>query len=44
MLEVKLPRPCQRLTLAHDRACIDGRTAELEFLYERQARVEKMAA
>ena len=44
ILEVKLPRPRQRLTLAHDPAYIDCRAAVLEFLYEKQAHVEKMAA
>ncbi len=44
ILEVKLPRPRQRLTLAHDPAYIDYRAAVLEFLYEKQAHVEKMAA
>ena len=44
ILEVNLPRPRQRLTLAHDPAYIDYRAAVLEFLYEKQAHVEKMAA
>ncbi|WP_434513442.1 ABC transporter ATP-binding protein [Dechloromonas sp. ARDL1] len=44
VLEVKLPRPRERLTLAHDPAYIDCRAAVLEFLYEKQAHVEKEAA
>lgn len=44
VLEVKLPRPRDRLTLAHDPAYIDYRAAVLEFLYEKQAHVEKVAA
>jgi nitrate/nitrite transport system ATP-binding protein len=44
ILEVNLPRPRHRLTLAHDPAYIDYRAAVLEFLYEKQAHVEKMAA
>ena len=44
ILEVNLPRPRDRLTLAHDPAYIDCRAAVLEFLYEKQAHVEKIAA
>jgi nitrate/nitrite transport system ATP-binding protein len=44
VLEVNLPRPRARLTLAHDPAYIDCRAAVLEFLYEKQAHVEKEAA
>lgn len=44
ILEVKLARPRQRLTLAHDPAYIQARAAVLEFLYEKQAHVEKEAA
>ena len=44
ILAVNLPRPRQRLTLAHDQAYIDCRAAVLEFLYEKQAHVEKIAA
>ena len=44
ILEVKLPRPRARLELAHDPAYIDCRAAVLEFLYEKQAHVEKQAA
>jgi len=43
ILEVKLPRPRNRLTLAHDPAYIDCRAAVLEFLYEKQAHIEKAA-
>jgi nitrate/nitrite transport system ATP-binding protein len=41
ILEVNLPRPRHRLTLAHDPAYIGYRAAVLEFLYEKQAHVEK---
>ena len=44
ILEVNLPRPRHRLTLAHDPAYIGYRAAVLEFLYEKQAHVEKLAA
>ncbi|MEY2632577.1 MAG: hypothetical protein RIR00_1231 [Pseudomonadota bacterium] len=44
ILEVNLPRPRTRLTLAHDPAYIDYRAAVLEFLYQKQAHVEKQAA
>lgn len=44
ILEVNLPRPRKRLELAHDAAYIDCRAAVLEFLYEKQAHVEKQAA
>jgi len=44
ILEVKLGRPRQRLVLAHDPAYIDCRARVLEFLYEKQAHVEKVAA
>ena len=44
ILEVKLPRPRERLTLANDSAYIGYRAAVLEFLYEKQAHVEKQAA
>jgi len=44
ILEVNLPRPRKRLELAHDAAYIDCRAAVLEFLYEKQAHVEKLAA
>ena len=44
ILAVNLPRPRQRLTLAHDPDYIGYRAAVLEFLYEKQAHVEKLAA
>ena len=44
VLHVNLPRPRERLTLAHDPAYIGYRAAVLEFLYEKQAHVEKEAA
>ena len=44
ILEIDLPRPRTRLVLAHDPAYIDYRAAVLEFLYEKQAHVEKEAA
>ena len=44
ILEVDLPRPRNRLELAHDPAYMACRAAVLEFLYEKQAHVEKTAA
>lgn len=44
ILEVKLDRPRHRLTLANDPEYIKYRAAVLEFLYEKQAHVEKQAA
>lgn len=44
ILEVRLQRPRKRLELAHDPAYINCRAAVLEFLYEKQAHVEKQAA
>lgn len=44
ILDVPLARPRERLTLAHDAAYIECRAAVLEFLYEKQAHVEKVAA
>jgi len=44
VLEVNLARPRHRLTLAHDPDYIGYRAAVLEFLYEKQAHVEKQAA
>ena len=44
ILTVDLPRPRNRLTLANDPAYIAARAAVLEFLYEKQAHVEKEAA
>ena len=41
ILKVDLPRPRERLALAHDNTYIDCRTAVLEFLYQKQ---RKMAA
>ncbi len=36
VLAVPLPRPCDRLALAHDLVFIDCRSAVLEFLYQKQ--------
>jgi nitrate/nitrite transport system ATP-binding protein len=44
ILEVKLPRPRDRLVLAHDPDYIDCRAAVLEFLYEKQSHSDKLAA
>ncbi len=44
ILTVDLPRPRNRLTLANAPAYIAARAAVLEFLYEKQAHVEKEAA
>lgn len=44
ILEVNLPRPRTRLTLAQDPDYIHCRARVLEFLYEKQAHVEKVAA
>jgi len=44
ILDVKLARPRNRLTLAHDPDYIGYRAAVLEFLYEKQAHVEKLVA
>ena len=38
ILQVKLPRPRDRLALAHDTAFIDYRASLLEFLYQKQLR------
>ena len=38
ILEVKLPRPRNRLKLAEDPTCNHYRTAVLKFLYERQSK------
>ncbi|HJW24099.1 MAG TPA: ABC transporter ATP-binding protein [Rhodocyclaceae bacterium] len=43
-LEVKLPRPRERLALAHDPAYMECRAAVLDFLYQKQAPGEKLAA
>src|SRR5467141_3905932 len=44
VLEVDLPRPRQRLALAHDARFMDLRAALLEFLYEKQAHKRLKAA
>ena len=44
ILEVNLPRPRARLTLANDPTYIACRAAVMRFLYEKQAHVEKVAA
>src|SRR2546428_8496204 len=41
VLEIDLPRPRQRLALAHDARFMDLRAALLEFLYEKQAHKTK---
>jgi nitrate/nitrite transport system ATP-binding protein len=43
ILQVTLPRPRERLALAHDARFMDLRAAVLEFLYEKQAKKEKKA-
>jgi nitrate/nitrite transport system ATP-binding protein len=44
IVTVRLPRPRERVALAHDPLYIDYRTTVLEFLYRRQARPHKQAA
>jgi nitrate/nitrite transport system ATP-binding protein len=44
VLEVTLPRPRQRLALAHDPRFMDLRARVLEFLYEKQAHKAKLKA
>jgi nitrate/nitrite transport system ATP-binding protein len=44
VLEVTLPRPRQRLALAHDPRFMDLRARVLEFLYEKQAKAKLKAA
>ncbi len=44
IVQVRLPRPRERVALAHDPLYIDYRTRVLEFLYHRQARPQKEAA
>ncbi|MFC5302549.1 ABC transporter ATP-binding protein [Azospira restricta] len=44
ILAVDLPRPRNRLELAHDPRYIECRAAVLSFLYEKQAHHEKLAA
>ena len=42
VLEVTLPRPRERLALAHDARFMDLRAKVLEFLYEKQAHKPKL--
>jgi nitrate/nitrite transport system ATP-binding protein len=44
VLDVKLPRPRNRLTLAEDPAYVQARAAVLKFLYERERRPAEAAA
>ncbi len=44
ILQVRLPRPRERVALAHDSLYVDYRTSVLEFLYHRQARPVKELA
>ena len=44
IVQVRLPRPRDRVALAHDALYIEYRTRVLEFLYHRQARPQKEAA
>ena len=44
ILEVKLPRPRERVSLANDPEYMRYRAAVLEFLHEKQAHREKLAA
>jgi nitrate/nitrite transport system ATP-binding protein len=44
VVTVRLPRPRERVELAHDPLYIEYRTTVLEFLYRRQARPQKQAA
>ena len=44
VLHVDLPRPRERLALAHDARYVAYRAAVLEFLYEKQVHVEALAA
>ncbi|MFL6659034.1 MAG: ABC transporter ATP-binding protein [Massilia sp.] len=44
IVQVRLPRPRERVALAHDALYIDYRTRVLEFLYHRQARPQRDAA
>jgi nitrate/nitrite transport system ATP-binding protein len=44
VLEIGLPRPRQRLALAHDPRFMDLRARVLEFLYEKQAHKAKLKA
>ena len=44
VLEVALPRPRERLALAHDARFMDLRARVLEFLYEKQAHKARLKA
>ncbi|HEU4775477.1 MAG TPA: ABC transporter ATP-binding protein [Telluria sp.] len=44
IVTVRLPRPRERVALAHDPLYMEYRTTVLEFLYRRQARPQKQAA
>ena len=44
VLNVKLPRPRNRVELAEDRSYVHYRKAVIDFLYTRQGHVEKAAA
>ena len=44
IVDVRLPRPRERVALAHDPLYMEYRMRVLEFLYKRQARPEKAAA
>ncbi|MBS7806823.1 ABC transporter ATP-binding protein [Variovorax sp. PCZ-1] len=44
VLDVDLPRPRNRVELAHDAAYVQYRRTVLDFLYNRQSHVEKLAA
>jgi nitrate/nitrite transport system ATP-binding protein len=44
IVDVRLPRPRDRVALAHDLLYNEYRTSVLEFLYHRQARPAKEAA
>jgi nitrate/nitrite transport system ATP-binding protein len=44
ILQVNLPRPRSRVQLAEDRQYVQYRKAVIDFLYTRQAHVEKTAA
>jgi len=44
VLQVALPRPRNRVELAEDPAYVHARKAVIDFLYTRQAHVEKVAA
>jgi len=44
VLKIELPRPRDRIELAEDPAYVHYRKAVIDFLYTRQAHVEKLAA